>query len=49
MIPRSGDQVSVTIADVDCVFEAMPLGNRPCFEQADPDGVMLVVHTKKVG
>ena len=49
VLPRNGDQVSLTISGAACVFEAMPLGNRPCFEAADPDGVMLVVHTKKVG
>lgn len=49
VVPRPGDRVTVTIAEQECVYEAMPLGNKPCFEPADPDGVMLVVHTKKVG
>ena len=31
-----------------CVFEVVPLGTKPCAEWAEPDGIMLVVHTKKV-
>ena len=34
--------------DYQAVFEAMPLGNRPCFEPHDTAGVLIVVHMKKV-
>lgn len=34
--------------DYQAVFEAMLLGNRPCFEPHDSAGVLIVVHMKKV-
>lgn len=29
-------------------FEAMNIGTRPCFEPHDAQGIMVIVHTKKV-
>ena len=34
--------------DYGASFEAMLLGNRPCFEPHDTAGVLIVVHMKKV-
>lgn len=46
--PRSGDRIAATLNGTPCVFEVVPLGNKPCAEWAEPDGIMLVVHTKKL-
>lgn len=46
--PRSGDRIATTLNGIPCVFEVMPLGTKPCAEWAEPDGIMLVVHTKKL-
>ena len=46
--PRPGDRIAATLNGVACVFEGMPLGTQPCAEWAEPDGIMLVVHTKRV-
>lgn len=46
--PRGGDRITVDVAGVGCEFEVVPVGKRPCVELADPDGIILVVHTKKV-
>jgi hypothetical protein len=42
--PRAGDR----IIDNAGTFELMPLGVSPCFQWLDPDGDMVLVHTKKV-
>lgn len=47
--PREGDRISETIAGVAYMFEVLPIGNKPCAEWLDKEGVMLIVHTKKVG
>ncbi len=44
--PRSGDLI--TRASDGAVFEVMPLPGKPVSEFADPDCVMLVVHSKKL-
>ena len=46
--PRPGDRIATTLNGVACTFEVMPLGTKPCAEWAEPDGIMLIVHTKKV-
>ncbi len=46
--PRSGDRIAATLNGAACVFEVVPLGTKPCAEWAEPDGIMLIVHTKKV-
>jgi hypothetical protein len=47
--PRSGDRWKPTIGDVEETYEVLPIGKRPCFERLDTSGVLLLVHTKKVG
>jgi len=47
--PRKGDRWKPTIEGTEEIFEVLPIGKRPCFERADSSGVLLVVHTKKVG
>jgi hypothetical protein len=47
--PRKGDRWRATIEDAEETYEVLPVGKRPCFERADASGVLLVVHTKKVG
>lgn len=47
--PRSGDRITETISGVSVVFEVMPLSESVReYEQLDPDGALLKVHTKKV-
>lgn len=47
-VPKSGDRIAVTLGGAACVFEVVPIGNKPCHEWADDTGVMTVVHSKKV-
>jgi hypothetical protein len=47
--PRKGDRWKPTLEGVEEIYEVLPLGKRPCFERADTSGVLLLVHTKKVG
>jgi len=47
--PRKGDRWRPTIEDIEETYEVLPIGKRPCFERADASGVLLLVHTKKVG
>lgn len=42
--PRAGDRLT----DAAGTFELMPLGTSPCYEWLDPDGDMVLIHTKKV-
>ena len=46
--PRAGDRIAETIDGVAQTFEVMPLGQKHEYEPADPDGLLLIVHTKKV-
>jgi len=46
--PRPGDLVVETVDGLECPFEAMPLGKKPCFERLDASGQLIVVHTKQV-
>lgn len=46
--PRAGDRIAETIQGVVCVFEVMALGRKHEYEPFDSDGLMLLVHTKKV-
>jgi hypothetical protein len=34
--------------DLELPYEAMEIGNKPCFESHDGQGVMVVVHMKRV-
>jgi hypothetical protein len=47
--PRKGDRWKPTLEGVEEIYEVLPLGKRPCFVRADTSGVLLLVHTKKVG
>jgi hypothetical protein len=47
-VPRSGDRIAETIQGVSCVFEVMPLGQKKEYEPFDTDGLMWLIHTKKV-
>ena len=48
--PRAGDQITESIGGIDQTFEAMNLGDSgPAWNEADPDGTLIVVHTKRVG
>jgi hypothetical protein len=46
--PRAGDQIVETIRSVATTFEVMPLGERRECELVDQDGLLLLIHTKKV-
>lgn len=46
--PRAGDQITETIGGVACSFEVMPLGMKKEYEPVDKDGLLLLIHTKKV-
>lgn len=45
---RPGAVIEETIGDEVRFFEAMPLGNQPCSEDADSSGVLIAVHTKRI-
>ena len=47
--PRSGDKIRETILGIVEEFEVMPLGDRPCHEDADAGRTKWLVHTKYVG
>ena len=47
--PRSGDRIVETIGGTEQTFEIMPLGAQNEYEPLDTDGVLLKIHTKKVG
>ena len=49
MKPRSGDRVKETLNGEPIEFEVLPIGKLPCSEWLDTSGVLLLVHTKKVG
>lgn len=46
--PRAGDRITETIQGVVCVFEVMALGQKHEYEPLDTDGLMWLIHTKKV-
>jgi hypothetical protein len=48
IVPRAGDQITETILGVAQTFEVMALGELRESEPLDTDGLMLLVHTKKV-
>ena len=47
--PRSGDRIKVTLNGEAFEFEVLPIGKMPCSEWLDTSGILLLVHTKKVG
>lgn len=47
--PRAGDRIVETIGGVSQTFEIMPLGAQKEYEPLDTDGVLLRIHTKKIG
>lgn len=49
IVPRSGDRVTETIRGVSTTFEVMALGDLKEFEPLDTNGLILKVHTKKIG
>lgn len=46
--PRAGDQILETIRLVSQTYEVMPLGQKKEYEPLDRDGLLLLIHTKKV-
>ena len=46
--PRAGDRITETIRGTAQTFEVMPLGDKKEYEQADKDGLYLLIHTKRV-
>lgn len=48
LMPRPGDQVHETRGTEARIYEVMPVGKRPCCEDHDNSGVMVVVHTKRI-
>jgi hypothetical protein len=47
--PRIGDQITETLNGTTITYEVLPIDKRPCFEFADSSGILLTVHTKRVG
>lgn len=47
--PRPGDQIVETLSLEEIRYEVLPLATAPCFEWFDSSGIMLTVHTKRVG
>ena len=47
--PRSGDRIKETLNGEAIEFEVLPIGKLPCSEWLDTSGILLLVHTKKVG
>ena len=47
--PRSGDRIKETLNGDAIEFEVLPIGKLPCSEWLDTSGILLLVHTKKVG
>ena len=47
--PRSGDRIKEKLNGEPIEFEVLPIGKLPCSEWLDTSGVLLLVHTKKVG
>ena len=48
IVPRAGDRIVETIRGTSHTFEVMPLGEKREYEQADKDGLYLLIHTKRV-
>lgn len=47
--PLPYDRFEEDLAGSAVVFEVMGLGKKPCWEWFDSSGIMLLVHSKKVG
>ncbi len=47
--PRAGDRIKETLNGEAIEFEVLPIGKMPCSEWLDTSGILLLVHTKKVG
>ena len=47
--PRPGDRIKETLNGEPIEFEVLPIGKLPCSEWLDTSGVLLLVHSKKVG
>ena len=48
VLPRAGDRIVESLNGVDTTYETMPIETRPCVEWLDSDGILLLVHTKKI-
>lgn len=46
--PRPGDEVTEIRAGVVRKYQVMPIDKRPCCEDHDNAGVMVVVHSKRI-
>lgn len=49
IVPRAGDRVTETISGVSTTFEVMALGELKESEPLDTNGLILKIHTKKIG
>jgi len=47
--PQPGDRIKERRDYTLHLYDVMPLGNAPCFEEVPPQGVNLRIHTKAVG
>ena len=47
--PRPGDRIKESLNGEAIEFEVLPIGKLPCSEWLDTSGILLLVHTKKVG
>lgn len=45
---RPGDRIAETRVDEARMYEVMPIDKRPCCEDHDNAGVMVVLHTKRI-
>ena len=48
LTPFPGDRITETRNGVERVYEVMPIDKRPCVEDHDSGGVMVVVHSKRI-
>lgn len=49
IVPRDGDVISETLNGATVRYEVLPLQSRPAVEWLDSSGLLLTVHTKRIG
>lgn len=49
LTPRQGDRITETVDGTTSTYEVLPIDKRPVFEALDTAGILLKIHTKKVG
>ena len=47
--PREGCEIVETLDGFENKYEVLPVQNRPCTEWLDTSGILLLVHSKRVG